>query len=535
MIKVRAFRGEIPKLHPTLLPDSAAQTCINARMRSGALVPFRAPVTVHTLSANANSFVLIGSAWAGYTATLTDVVPGPVDASRVYLSQDGVAPRVLGISPGTVYDRLLRLPGPSTKPNRALASGSVDPNTKQSIVFAYTYVTDAGEESKPSPLSDAIDWSPGVTISLTGFVAGLGDRGITHRRIYRSVTDFAGVTTLFYVGEQEVSASQFLYDESDQIAEPCPSIDWDEPESTFRSFTSMPNGIIAACSNTRLRFCEPFIPHAWPDKYELTVDYQISGLAALGTSLAVLTTGTPYIVQGSHPDSMVMSRIEQNLPCVSSRGIVDLGYGSAYPSHDGLVLIDNSGARIITAELFSREEWTALNPSSFRASHYEGRYVFSYEPVASTREVGLLDLTGQVPEFIRLKSSAGTALDIIDFYYDIKTSKLYCLASNARTISEFDASSGAKLPMTWRSKRFETGALVNWPWARTDATLGAGETITTKVLGGHLATQIHSYTGVNAPTRLPGDRLDDSFQLEISGTGTVFNVAVGNDPSALGA
>lgn len=534
MIKVRAFRGEIPKLHPTLLPDSAAQTCINARMRSGALVPFRAPVLTATLGADANSFAKIGDTWTGYSNTITDAIPGPVDANRIYLSRDGVAPRVIGVSPGDVYDRPLKLPAPASKPTRNTHSGTVDPDAKQVIVFAYTYVTDAGEESKPSPLSDEVDWSPGVVIRVTGFVSGLSGRGITKRRIYRSVTDLVGATSLFFVGEQAVGESEFLYDENDAIAEPCPSIDFDEPDDTFRSFTAMPNGIIAACSNTRVVFCEPFQPHAWPSKYELTVDYGISGLCAFGSSLAILTTGTPYIAQGTHPANMVMSRIEENLPCLSNRGIVDLGYACAYPSHDGLVIITNQGARVVTAALFSREEWLALNPASFRASRYEGRYLFSYDP-GGGREVGMLDLTGETPEFIRLRTDANNALDMIDFWYDIKTSKLYGLGVNQRTIREFDAAAGAKLPMTWRSKRFQTGALVNWPWGRTDATLGVGENVTTKVIGGHSATEIHSYTTVNAPTRLPAGRLDDSFQIEITGTGEVFNVALGTDPSALGA
>jgi hypothetical protein len=231
---------------------------------------------------------------------------------------------------------------------------------------------------------------------------------------------------------------------------------------------------------------------------------------------------------------MSMARIDENLPCVSNRGLADLGFAAAYPCYDGLVAVTSQGARLVSQDLFTREEWYELNPTTFIAAAYEGRYFFSYVPRAGgSRRIGVIDLTGETPFFIQIDNGAGGALDVLDFLYDTEASALYTLATNKRTISEFDV--GAKLPMTWRSKRYQTGALVNWPWGRVDANIVGVDTLTARLYGGLSDNLIHSWSAANDPVRLPAGRLDDSFVLEVTGTADVFGLAVGGDPSELGA
>jgi hypothetical protein len=526
MIKIRAFQGMIPRLHPSLIPQTFGQVCNNARMRDGAIRAFRTNSTDHTLAAPAVSFTKVGGFWRGFAAKAW-VVQGPVATDRVYISGDGV-PRVESVN-GTDFSYPLALAKPVAAPTVAITAGTPDPDTLESIVFVYTWVTSLDEESPPSSLSAAINYSAGVTIRLSAFSTTPAGRGITKRRIYRSVTDYAGVATLYFVGEIVVATTTFDYSSATAIAEPISTTDFTTPPSALTGFTAMPNGIIAGFVKRNLYFCEPYKPHAWPIKYQLTTDFDIVGLAAFGSSLAVMTTGTPYIVQGIHPESMAMMKIEENLPCVSARGIVDLGYAAAYPSNDGLVVVSVDGAKIITGSLFTRDDWQALKPATFNASRYEGRYCFFYTPTSPPASFGMIDLTGDTPFYVTCSITG------LDLFSEIETDRLFFLDANGTTVRRFDTDAGTPLTYTWRSKRFVLSSLVNFPWVRVDADIIGTEDVATFRLYGNGGTLIHEYASVafGTPLRLPAGRLDDVFEIELTGDARIFNVGIAFDPNQL--
>lgn len=51
-VKIIKFLGEAPKISPELLPDSSAQLTVNAKLYSGDLIPYRAPVIVTNVGRN---------------------------------------------------------------------------------------------------------------------------------------------------------------------------------------------------------------------------------------------------------------------------------------------------------------------------------------------------------------------------------------------------------------------------------------------------------------------------------------------------
>ena len=71
-----------------------------------------------------------------------------------------------------------------------------------------------------------------------------------------------------------------------------------------RDGLQMANGMMAGFFGRTVCFCEPYRPHAWPEKYQVTVDSDIVALAAVGTTLFILTKGAPHWAQGSSPDAM---------------------------------------------------------------------------------------------------------------------------------------------------------------------------------------------------------------------------------------
>ena len=514
MIKIPSFLGMLPKMHPRLLPDTAAQVCHNARIRSGALVPFRENSAVTVLPFAKASITKLNGLWQGWVG-YASVVQGPTRENQIYISGDGV-PKLYNA--GNTYN--LALPAPTSAPTLALIAniGTPDPENTEQIAFVHTLVTSLDEESAPSPLSAPIAFTVGQSVRLSNFGTVPSARLVNRRRIYRTVTDFAGNANLFFVAEIGSGFTTFDYlAASHPVVEPISTTNFDAPVADIQGFTTMPNGMVAGFKDRTLYFCEPYQLHAWPIAYSLKVDYPIVGLASFGPSLAVMTTGTPYVAQGSHPDNMVLTKIEQNLPCVAARGIVDLGYAAAYPSNDGLVSISSAGAQLVSQSLFSREVWQAMKPELFVAAQYEGRYAFIHQiKGGAAKGIGFIDLTGETPFYITT-SSAGN-----DLFYEIETGKVFVLEADGVTITQFDGPTSAARQMTWRSKRFDTPMLTNFGAARLDVD-GTGSSQAAIYGNG---TLISTITGNNSVQRLKGGRLDDRFEIEITGTQEVSMFAM---------
>ena len=446
ILKITGFMGEVPRLVPRLLPEAASQQSYNARLESGGLSPYRKPKFVHRVTSiaagNIKTIYRNGDEWLAWDKPVY-VAPGPVAADRLYVMGDG-APKM--IVAGTTYP--LAVPAPSAALTATVSgAGAGDVYTR---LYVYTWVTDFGEESEPCPVSNQVNWQSGQTVTLSGFQAVPAGRNITKQRIYRSQTSLAG-TDLYFIAERAATAVDF----SDTLPptaqnEPIPSIEWNAPPADLTGLIALPNGMMAAFRGKELWFCEPWRPHAWPEKYVLTMDYNIVALGAYGTTLVVATDGQPYIVSGIAPDSMAQEKLELNLPCINARGLVDLGYAIAYPSHDGLVVASSAGARVVTDQLMTRDNWLRTAPGRFVASQFYGRYLASYEYLEPNGQAQsgsfIIDLTGQDASLHRTNHKADAS------WYDITSSTLYlCMGQD---IYEWDALDSENEILTWKSKPF---------------------------------------------------------------------------------
>ncbi|KDR25965.1 hypothetical protein [Caballeronia zhejiangensis] len=446
-LKLTQFSGEVPRLLPRLLADTASQNAVNVRLEDGSLTPVRQRKFTTTIAGLAAGSIRTvyknGAEWLAWT-TDVDAAPGPVATDRLYYTGDG-APKMRVA--GVVYPLAI------SPPAGALAgsvSGSATSSDVTTLLYVYTWVTSFGEESAPSPASNFINWQPGQTVTLSGFAAAPAGRSITKQRIYR--TQSGNVSSgLYFVAERAASSANYADVVNLSAAqEPIPSIDWDPPPATLQGLTALPNGLMAAFNGKDLMFCEPWRPHAWPEKYVLTTDYPIVAIGAFGSTIAVLTTGNPYVVTGTSPDSMSMEKVEQNIPCVNARAVVDLGYSVAYPSNDGLAVISSSGASVMSDALFTRSDWQKMSPATLIASQFAGRYFASYGYVDTDGrpQTGsfLVDMTGQTPFLLRtnLKADALT--------YDIPTGAMFMLFGNE--VYEWDAVGQSNATLTWKSKQF---------------------------------------------------------------------------------
>lgn len=443
IIRLAGFMGESPRTIPRLLPDSMAQQAYNTKLDNGALKPIHRARFDKRLDKQAQTIYLHQGEWIGWDKVV-DVVRGPVAEDRLYFTGDGV-PKIM-VDGETMN---LAVPAPTGKPV-ATVSGTPDKDLSSTIIYAYTWVTSLAEESEPSPLSDGVEWSPGLPVTLRGFSPPPDGRRVTQMRIYRSQTSSTGSTDLYFIAERPAGVGDFV-DNGLDLVEPIPSTNFNPPPDDLAGITALPNGILAAFSGKRLYFSEPYYPHAWPEKYVLTTDYEIVGLGAFGSSVAILTTGTPYIASGTAPENMVMEKLELNLPCINARGIVDLGYSVAYPSHLGLVSISSNGANVVTNGVLTRDQWLQMNPYSFVAGQFAGRWMASYaytdEGGEGKRGIIIIDLSGDQAFLIRNSDYADS------MYYDISSGALYLLKSGT-DIYEWDAIDQPFGEQLWRSKRF---------------------------------------------------------------------------------
>ncbi len=327
-------------------------------------------------------------------------------------------------------------------------SGSGDVTT---LIWVYTYVTDFGEESEPCPVSNEVDWQAGNTITLSGFAAPPSGRNITKQRIYQLQNSIATGADLFLIEERAASTSNYVYTTPfEDFAEVLPSRDWNQPPDDLEGLIALPNGMMAGFVGKDLYFCEPYRPHAWPEKYVRTMDFEIVALGAYGSTIVVATTGQPYLVAGTSPDLMQQEKLELNAPCINPRGLVDMGYAVAYPSHDGLVIVSGGAAQIGTESVMTRTDWLRTSPGSFVAGQFSGRYFASFEYLGGdgSTEDGtfIFDLTGLTPFMMR----AGFKAD--SMFYDVIDSKLYVLIG--KSVYEWDALGQPNEIMTYRTKQF---------------------------------------------------------------------------------
>ena len=443
-INISAFIGERPLILPRLLPETAAQEAVNARLDDGGLTPIRKSLkTGEVVEHGAATIYRHNGTWLSWPIEV-DAAPGPVAQDRLYYTGDGAPKMRMGAE-------VVELAVPRPVAALVVAASGAGTGDTQSRTYVYTYVTDFGEETAPSPASAIIDWNPGQTVTLSGFAMPVVGRHITKQRIYRSQTGSSG-TYLYFIAERAASAANFVDNVAvDAFQEALPSAGWDEPPAGLTGLTVMPNGMMAAFVGRSVYFCEPWRPHVWPEKYILNCDSEIVSLGSIGNVLVVMTKAHPYVMTGSHPDSMQSQKLEANFPCINARGVVDLGFSICYPTNDGLIAVGADGSvNLVTRELFRPHDWLKLSPATSIGAQYSGAYAMFYDVERDgLREAGCLFVTvGTTPFLIR------SAEIVAACYFDVEDSALYFTRPGDTNIYRFDPPDGPPETMIWRSKEW---------------------------------------------------------------------------------
>jgi hypothetical protein len=309
--------------------------------------------------------------------------------------------------------------------------------------YVYTYVNDFDEEGQPSPATVASGDGTGTWIVVipqppAGYNSG-GDMNPGHYRLYRTVTDSSGNATYYQVTEVPinpagtVTISDSASDTSITGNLMLNTIGYAPPPAGLQGVVMMANGIAAGFTNEReVWFSAAYLPHAWPPQYALTVDYPIVGLTANGTSLNIMTQGSPFIATGVTPDTMTIGKITANEPCISRGSIVSAGEGAYYASPNGIQLLNTGGTENITLQIYEKEFHYSLLPPQWASAKYGSSYAgfVKGSPIPSDDGLGYYGfvLDSSVPNvpftYTRFP------IQIVNAYSDELSGQIFLLMSN---------------------------------------------------------------------------------------------------------
>jgi len=372
-----------------------------------------------------------------------------------------------------------------------LTHASIVGMTELNGVHAITEVTDATHYKVV--LTTTQTYTSGGTWAR---VAPHNVTGMT-RRLYRAISGSyqfvveLPIATLTYV--DAVAAAD--------LGEVCPSIGWGMPPTDLVGLTVHPSGFLIGVAKNEICFSDPWHPHSWPVGYRQTTKYPLVGVGVFASSIVACTTGTPYILNGSHPDSLSSEQTEVLEPCLAKRTIVDVGTGIMYSSPNGMVFIGLSGASIATQDIFSRRDWQAVNPETLHCTYYDGMVI------AMSSSPGATERSGFVFDSKRNTFSSNSIRATVTFA-DPEDGKLYLVSDGV--LNEWNADVINSETFDWRSKVFKFTKPVNFGCGKVDAdfdTLSSGQSAD---LAAQLAIDI-AYNTATIATGITRGQLGDSM------------------------
>lgn len=536
VFSIKSFGGIAPVVPPRYLQDNLAQTAMNCPVFQGsiqAIADLGASVadlpktgTIKSLYRFGQDTISDTNYWFHWT-TDVDVARSQIagDASEwTFFTGDG-SPKAtynsIAIS-GSNYPaatRPLGLAAPTTAPTATADTFTGEDGVLETRVYAVTWVNKESGfefESAPSSASNSVDVRPGQTATLTNLPAAPGgDYVVSHRRIYRAV---AGV--FLFVAEIAASATSYTDNvEPDSLGEELPSLTWSAPPTSLEGLTNLPNGLMAGFSGRDIYFCDPYHPHAWPEQYIQTIDYPVVGLGRMDTTLAVLTKGTPYFIQGTHPLNMSVVKADIEQACVSKNSIVSLMGGVLYAAPDGLMLISPGGSRIVTEKLFDFSQWQAFfNPSSIHAYQHDNQYIAFYN---NGSQSGGFIFDVRSGQFILHDMYADAG------YHDILRDKLFlAVADSGNKVKPWGY--GNTKSYIWRSKKFSLPQVMGFSCAQLEA---EAYPMTLKFYLDN--TLYHTQTVQNRnPFRLPA-KVGRDLEMQVEGSNEVFSLSIANSMTEL--
>jgi hypothetical protein len=384
-IDIYTFQGIKPRIEDHLIGQFEAVKAENVKIRGGNLKMFDNTQKLSDITSTETIrtiYYYLSQFWMVFDADV-DIVPGPIPtdtSNKIYYTGDGIPKKTdqtlaltgVGDYPIGYYP----MAAPMAKFAATAALGAGGSGDALDRAYVWTVVSNWGEETKPSAVSNIVSARNGQTVNLSGMTldwqagtqyttddwaiptvpngyiykcmtAGTtggvepvwgttvdGDTtdntcvwrcfpdNVASKRIYRVLTGNV-YASYFYV--DAIAAATTIYADvvpDESLGSEILTEEYDPPINTMIGLVAMSGGVLAGFSGKDIYFSEPYLPYAFPVGNSVTVDSPIVAIAAYGNQLITLTEAEPYIVTGNDPSSMTPKKMGAAHPCVSKRGAV---------------------------------------------------------------------------------------------------------------------------------------------------------------------------------------------------------------------
>lgn len=332
-------------------------------------------------------------------------------------------------------------------------SGLVPVNSDIATSYVETFINDFGQEGSPSDPSGVVYIGPGITTTVSGlYHPGFPDTdyGVVKYRLYRAASGSSGTQYQFAI-ERDHTVPNDSYEDillDSELGEVLSTVGYDLPPKDGMNVCVMANGITLMSSGNQLCPSVQYQPHAYPTAYKRSTDFDITGIVVLETSAIVTTQESTYILTGSDPDSLTLSKLASTHGCVSNRSMARWGeFGVIFATAEGLAIASPEGVRLITEGFISKREWkTKFYPTTITGSVIEDKY-FGYYIDQSNNRIGFIfDPRSNSDGFVNLDAAVTSSYS--DHYNEI------LFYTDGRTLYSWDTQAPL-LTYTWRSKVFQ--------------------------------------------------------------------------------
>ena len=486
-IQINNFGGIAPRVHPTLLPEACAIKAHNCLLKNDKLVPLKEPGSVSVQSTD--MFYLPRNSISNYdnaktlhiwnqgesrmfvcSKELFDCVPGDFYEDEQYkfyaagakIGEDENYKDVYVIYKLGNTNKIMSLykKPPDAPIVRVERNDPLTEEQKENLRYTYffqSWVDELGFESEASSPSEEVEYLDGEKVYISAL--GYQPANAKKRRIYKVITglELGGTPQFVYEQDRDLvdGFSEVSFDKKDEEAgEVMPSIT--NPHRKIEGICTAPGGyaIWCSCSPKTVRFSDG-APNNFPDEYAYEVEYEIVGLASAGNSVYVLTKGYPFVITGTSPDTMVVTKLASMQACVSRQSICVVDNAVYYASNDGLCMITEGVMTVnnVTASFFSKRDWEKVVSQDMIVCAYDSTlYLWNPKQTDIGYAICFIDETSAVTTF----DGGARAVTV-----DPVTDKMYFITKDdkPRLVAWEDDDSVKKL--TWRSKRIQTEKPLN--------------------------------------------------------------------------
>jgi hypothetical protein len=535
-LKIDNFGGVIPRISDKLLPNNLATESTDVKLFSGELrgwplLDIGTPAHdfadglaykfVAKLKNNAGSVTFFGS-----LVEEASIVPDPaIDEAfdRYYLFEPDTEVKVATwaqIDAGQNPD-ILALPFPGDAPTLAPTSGAPDGSTPaEDRVYVYTWQTSWGEETEPSPTATVqVAADDSVDISDIEQPAAIPGRTWDNILIYRSLagslsTAFFYVTTLDISGAPDTDHVDTLPSAYLAYNRVLDAFSNEAPPDGLTGARIHPSGSIAAFLGRKVWFSRTYLPHAWPAQYAIAVDDDIVGIEIYGQNIAVMTETFIYLIYGQTPGQFALRKFPFASPGLSYRSIAPTESGVHFCSVRGLVFVDDSGPRLVTAAVIDTSEWVQ---EFFDGDVVAVMYGQIYMAWDRTNGGFMLDLREARTFVTEWTSTTGvTALNNDWYTGDI-------LVTLDDKVYQWDDAGTAARTFVWSSKVFEQAKPLNFGALQVNG--ADGDSAQVKIYAdGDL--KFDQSVDFNAMRRLPSGFKATDWRVEVSGADPIQNIKI---------